>query len=96
MSVTRGEGLEEKMGFSLIGEEKKVAASFLGFATSSPGKVGLVIGIGGETIKSMQAKSGARIQESGDSKCQCPSGFKGDGTKTCEVTSLNHNLCNSI
>lgn len=24
------------------------------------------------------------FQESGDNKCQCPSGFKGDGTKTCE------------
>lgn len=24
------------------------------------------------------------FQESGNNKCQCPSGFKGDGTKTCE------------
>ncbi|XP_078164126.1 vacuolar-sorting receptor 1-like [Carex rostrata] len=39
---------------------------------------------GGCWYRSHDDKLFSACQESGDNKCQCPSGFKGDGTKTCE------------
>lgn len=30
------------------------------------------------------------MQETGDNKCQCPPGFKGDGIKNCEGITIIH------
>ena len=36
------------------------------------------------------------FQESGDGKCQCPAGFRGDGVKKCEGVVFTNISCLSI